>query len=263
MIKMQRKPKPSFMINFACFAPHPPLLLPDIGSSGDREKVKKTIELLAIDGASILSCKAAILMATIEASGGNIPEAIALFRNAIESLNIFEPTEELARAHNNLGEIYKDTEDYASATEQYEKCVDISEQINNSRGYLYGLSNMAECYAFMDQVIEAKDTLKRVEDLLAETQEKYVMAHVPYIRGLILYSEKNYIGACKEFEIAIERLEIVGSLPYDTGIFWYRYGLAFKASEEKEMAWAAFEKAKKNFTKINAKLYLKKLLTHI
>ena len=34
------------MIKFACFSPHPPLLLPSVGSEEDREKVKKTIESL-------------------------------------------------------------------------------------------------------------------------------------------------------------------------------------------------------------------------
>lgn len=34
------------MINFACISPHPPLLLPEVGSKEDREKVKKTIESL-------------------------------------------------------------------------------------------------------------------------------------------------------------------------------------------------------------------------
>lgn len=34
------------MIVFSCFAPHPPLLLPDVGSEEDRAKVKGTIESL-------------------------------------------------------------------------------------------------------------------------------------------------------------------------------------------------------------------------
>ncbi len=34
------------MIKFACFAPHPPLLLPNVGSKEDRLKVKKTIDSL-------------------------------------------------------------------------------------------------------------------------------------------------------------------------------------------------------------------------
>ncbi len=34
------------MIVFACISPHPPLILPNVGSSADREKVKKTISSL-------------------------------------------------------------------------------------------------------------------------------------------------------------------------------------------------------------------------
>jgi len=36
------------MINFACLAPHPPILLPSIGSAQDRKKVKKTLEALSL-----------------------------------------------------------------------------------------------------------------------------------------------------------------------------------------------------------------------
>ncbi len=38
------------MLKFACFSPHPPLLLPDVGSKEDREKVEKTIESLEFLG---------------------------------------------------------------------------------------------------------------------------------------------------------------------------------------------------------------------
>jgi len=41
------------MIKFACFSPHPPLLLPNVGSEEDKEKVKKTIESLKILGKSL------------------------------------------------------------------------------------------------------------------------------------------------------------------------------------------------------------------
>jgi len=34
------------MITFACFSPHPPILLPNVGSKEDREKVKKTLKAL-------------------------------------------------------------------------------------------------------------------------------------------------------------------------------------------------------------------------
>lgn len=34
------------MISFACISPHPPLLLPDVGSKEDRKKVQKTLNAL-------------------------------------------------------------------------------------------------------------------------------------------------------------------------------------------------------------------------
>ena len=40
-------------IVFACISPHPPLLLPSVGSKEDREKVKKTIESLQLLGKSL------------------------------------------------------------------------------------------------------------------------------------------------------------------------------------------------------------------
>jgi len=45
------------MIKFACFSPHPPLLLPNIGSEKDREKVKKTIDSLESLGKSLKEAK--------------------------------------------------------------------------------------------------------------------------------------------------------------------------------------------------------------
>ena len=40
----------SGMLIFACFSPHPPLLLPSVGSKEARGKVKKTLEALDILG---------------------------------------------------------------------------------------------------------------------------------------------------------------------------------------------------------------------
>ena len=41
------------MISFACFSPHPPLLLPDVGDEKDKKSVKKTIKNLEALGKSL------------------------------------------------------------------------------------------------------------------------------------------------------------------------------------------------------------------
>jgi len=45
------------MISFACFSPHPPLLLPGVGSKEEKEKVKKTTEALEDMGKQLKKVK--------------------------------------------------------------------------------------------------------------------------------------------------------------------------------------------------------------
>ena len=45
------------MLEFACIALHPPIILPDVGSSTDRKKVKKTIEAMETLGKKFAQVK--------------------------------------------------------------------------------------------------------------------------------------------------------------------------------------------------------------
>lgn len=50
------------MIVFACLAPHPPLILPEVGSEKDRNKVQKTIQALEKLGRDLAKAKPDCLM---------------------------------------------------------------------------------------------------------------------------------------------------------------------------------------------------------
>lgn len=52
------------MITFACFSPHAPLFLPDVGSPTDRQKVKKTITALEKLGEQLAQTKPDCLLIT-------------------------------------------------------------------------------------------------------------------------------------------------------------------------------------------------------
>lgn len=45
------------MLTFACISPHPPIILPDVGSKADRNKVKKTITSLEKLGQQLAQAK--------------------------------------------------------------------------------------------------------------------------------------------------------------------------------------------------------------
>ena len=45
------------MISFACISPHPPIILPSVGSEEDRNKVRKTIDSLTLLGKKLVEIK--------------------------------------------------------------------------------------------------------------------------------------------------------------------------------------------------------------
>lgn len=52
------------MLVFACISPHPPLILPDVGSEADRAKVKKTIQSLEKLGKELAKTKPDCILIT-------------------------------------------------------------------------------------------------------------------------------------------------------------------------------------------------------
>ena len=63
------------MISFACISPHPPIILPSVGSEEDRKQVKKTIENLEKLGDKLTEARpqSIIIASPHPASGFNVP----------------------------------------------------------------------------------------------------------------------------------------------------------------------------------------------
>ena len=63
------------MISFACISPHPPIILPSVGSEEDRKQVKKTIENLEKLGSELAeaSPRQIIIASPHPGSGFNVP----------------------------------------------------------------------------------------------------------------------------------------------------------------------------------------------
>jgi len=224
-----------------------------------RFKITKALDLLEGKQEYYLEARTRILLASIEDAEGNSEVAIENFTSAIEQLKKLEPSEDLARAHNNLGEVYKGIDEYETAAKQYEQCVKVAKKVKSVRGELYGLCNTAECYTFNGDTAKAKKLVKEIESILKRSKEKYILAQVPYIKGLIAHQEKEYERACDYYDKAVENLKKIGSPPYDVGIAYLRKGEALKAQSKPDRASDAFDRAERNFKKANAGLYLKKL----
>jgi tetratricopeptide (TPR) repeat protein len=224
-----------------------------------RVKTKKALDILERVEPSLLQCKAIIECGSIADAIGDSPQAILYFRLAIEKLKKFPPNEELARAYNNMGEAYKNLEDYEAAAREYWNCVEAARQVKSKRAELYGLCNIAECYAFNGKTDDAKDIFNEVDELLRTTSEKFINTQLPFIRGLIGHGEKDYEDAVENYDLCIKRLKRIGELPYDLGITYYRKGLALEELGKGEIASEAFKEAKRYFEMADAKQYLRRL----
>ncbi len=220
--------------------------------------VDKTLKLVEeYEKSKYLKGKSLILLATLVDNHGDTELAIKKFKEAIAVLEEINGLVELSRAYNNLGEVYKGLEDYPTATEQYEKCVDVSRQSNDKHTEIYGLTNAAECLAREDKIAEADKHIKEARELLAALDDPYASAATHFVQGLIASYKKDQKTTHKEYNTAIDTLENLEA-PYDLGIVLLEYGKALQAFGQKEEARKMYTKAKANFERTDAKQYLQK-----
>ncbi len=220
--------------------------------------VEKTLKMVEKDEKlHHLKGQSLILLATIWDNIGETELSIEKFKEAISVLEKVDDLKELARAYNNLGEVYKGLEDYHTARVQYEKCVAVTRRSNDKHTEAYGLTNASECLAREGKLAEAETDIKMAEELLAAIDDPYASAYTHYVRGVIAHKKRNQRDACREYETTIEAL---GNLEatYDVGMVCFEYAKALQSFGQKETARKMYKKAIINLRKADANLYLKK-----
>ena len=220
--------------------------------------VKKTLNMVDNDeNSQHLRGQSLILLATLTDNLGNTQLSINKFEEAIVVLEKVDDLVELARAYNNLGEVYKRLEDYHTATVQYKKCIVVARQSNDKHTEAYGLTNAAECLARENKLAEAERDIEKAGELLSSIQDPYASAATNLVRGIIAFNKKDQNTTHEEFKAAIDTLEKLEA-PYDLGIVSLEYGKALQALGQKEEAYKMYAKAKISFEKTDAKHYLQK-----
>lgn len=92
------------MINFACISPHPPIILPTVGSDLDRKAAGKTIQgLMSLEGKMAAANPSHIVISSPHPEWGfNVP-LFFLVKNTSASIDRFLTQEESADEHYRLG----------------------------------------------------------------------------------------------------------------------------------------------------------------
>jgi tetratricopeptide (TPR) repeat protein len=201
--------------------------------------------------------QAMTLVATLDFEMGDTETAIQKFGDAISYLEEMDDSIELARAYNNLGEVYKSLEEYETAAKHYESCVSVAQCTNNRHTEAYGLINAAECLVKEGKVEQAESSISKAEELLENLDDPLGQSHTHFVRGVIASKKKDLTTTQTEFRAHISSLE-KQEATFDVGIASYEFACALKEFGENEDAIRMYKKAKLNFKRSNAKLYLEK-----
>jgi tetratricopeptide (TPR) repeat protein len=153
-----------------------------------------------------------------EASLTSNAEALAAFEKTKDDL-------EIARLLNNSGETYKVMGDYKRAVEYFDNCVKVGERSSNKRILGYANTNLAEANIRLGDAAKAKKYAAKAETALQGMEDKYALANLSMVWGLIHSVAGKGAESDESFTKARDMMSELG-IPYDTGVILLEHGRA-------------------------------------
>ena len=223
--------------------------------SGENKKAielaKKALEIGLENDEFTLTAGAANVMSAGWFEMGDFEEALKVTMLSVETYRNSQNKSDLARALNNQGEVYKRMKNYDKAIESYQEGISvIDNRIVKRFGYLY--TNMAECQTRKGDLEDAEASLEKAQDFLQNSEDKYAIACMWYVKGMLDNAQDKTPGGQEWLLKAEKRMEDLG-VPYDLGVIrlelvrhYMNLEDASLASEMASKAIEALEKAGAN-----------------
>lgn len=193
---------------------------------------------------------------------GKGEEAITAYQDAIDVLSEIGGWAEVARAYNNMGEVYKDGGSLDKAIPCYLKTIETAENIGDKRHRAYGSSNVAECFARMGRVEDANKYLSQSIPYFEEIGEKYMQNAQNLTKGLIATAEEKWDEAIEYYEkgtAALEEMEI----KYDMLVVILEHGKTLVKKGDLDDAKRVFEKGLAIAKEVDARSMIAQLEEHL
>jgi tetratricopeptide (TPR) repeat protein len=154
---------------------------------------------------------------------GELDAAAKEYAAAIAILGKERDYQQLARAHNNLGDVYLQQEDWHRAIKHFDECAECSQHVNHMMMLAWSLFNSAEAMCRLgmadEAIVKCKDSLAILEKL------NDAVGTVAVHRNLgLAYGVKHEWGAAeKEFK---EATRLVGNIksPFNVAHVQLEYG---------------------------------------
>ena len=223
--------------------------------TGDNSKAlelaKKVLEIGLENEEFKLTAGGANIMSAVLFELGDFEEALKVAVLSVETYRNFGNKSELARAYNNQGEVYKRMKDYDKAIESYNEGLTFLVEGTVKRfGYLY--TNMAECQVRKGDLEAAKASLDKARENLVNSEDKYVVACMWYVTGLLEDAKGNTDNGLEWLQKAEKRMEDL-SAQYDLGVIQYELVNHYVKSGDKDQASGMAKKATESLEKASAK----------
>ena len=215
------------------------------------ELAKKVLEIGLENEEMKLTAGGANLMSAVWFEMGDFEEALKVAMLSVETYRNSKNKSELARALNNQGEIYKRMKNYDKAIESYEEGLSVLSGGTVKRfGYLY--TNMAECQARKGDIELAEESLSKAREYLKNSEDKYVVACMWYVSGLLEDAKGNSDKGLEWLQKAEKRMEDLSS-QYDLGVIQQELVGHYVNSGDRDQASVMAEKAIQSLEKAGAK----------
>jgi predicted ATPase/DNA-binding SARP family transcriptional activator len=178
------------------------------------EHFKMGRKILESDGPSLEMVRLDSGMAFLNIRQGQYEEAIRLCQRSLDMLEKLpesvESQKERARIYNNLGSVYLNWNDYARATEHFEKSLAIRIESGDTHGTAILYNNLGVVYERQGDYDRALEYHRRSFELEKETGDIYGLAISHTNLGLILCLKGDYLQALDHLEEAVSICEDIG-----------------------------------------------------
>lgn len=195
--------------------------------------------------------KAMSLISNVRFDQGEYKASLEANNEALASFEKVKDDLEIARLFNNSGETYKVMGEHKKAQEFFEKSVKVAERTENKRILGYAMTNMAESSIRLGDVVKAKKSAGKAAEAFAGMEDKYALANLAMVWGLIYDSEGNHAEADRSFTEAKAAMSELG-IRYDTGVIQLEHGLALARRGDAQGAKVAMKSAVRSFVEAGA-----------
>jgi tetratricopeptide (TPR) repeat protein len=162
-------------------------------------------------------------------------EAIDRYEEAIRVLDPEKDLDQVARAMNNLGDVYLKMGEFDRAVTYFEKCLDIAKRTGYQMLEAFATSNLADSYYKKGEREKAVEFVDKALKLCKKLDNKFMTGQMYVLWGQLATEDGDIEAARGFFSMAMEISE-QHNLPVCLASAWREYGIMLRGIGEKAEA---------------------------